>query len=319
MEIRSRVWRAAGGTLEFMKHFVSLCAALALVIVASVEAGAQSATSRLTVSQSGGSAAYITSSPAGIDALCASSACTKDFPKGSEVSLHVEAAANSFTWGGACSGTAGATCRLRMDGDKSVSVERRAYKITYTFNSKYAGILIANPGNKTLSANGHVQTFTQGTEVTLTQWQMKGGGGPDVSKMVSWGGACSGQPVGTCRLVMDGDKAVTAEWADAQATTGALTLKILMHGVPKGYASETPGVFQVTPPGKVISDCRPFTGGCIERFNAGTTVTIQALGSATTQIDHWVSGCDASTRNTCTVKMDKDRTVQVTFNYSAPR
>ena len=301
-----------------MKHVVAIAAIVALVSVASVQAVAQSTAHRLTISQqaaSGIPAAYITTTPSGIDALCAVSACTHEFPAGTEVSIHVDTS-SAFTWGGACAGTSGNTCRVRMDGNKSVSVERRSYKITYTYNSKYAGILIANPGNLTLSANGHTQSFAQGTNVTITQWPHSGGGGPDTSKLVRWEGACSGQPVGPCRLVMDGDKAISAEWADAKATSGDMTLKILMVGKQAGHANETPGVFEVRPPGKIVSDCRPFTGGCVERFASGTAVTIQALGTATTQIDHWGSGCDSQTRNSCTVKMDRNRTVEVYFIYT---
>lgn len=301
-----------------MKQLLTIAAIIALAAVASLQAVAQSSSYRLTISQqaaSGIRADYITTTPSGIDALCAVSPCTHEFPAGTEVSIHVNTS-SSFTWGGACSGTQGNTCRVRMDGNKSVAVERRSYKITYTYNSKYAGILVANPGNLTLSANGHTQYFPQGTTVTITQWPHSGGGGPDTSKLVRWEGACSGQPVGPCRLVMDGDKAVTAEWADAKATTGDVTLKILMSGKQPGHANETPGVFEIRPPGKIVSDCRPFTGGCVERFAGGTSVTIAALGTATSQIDHWVSGCDSSTRNSCTVKMDRNRTVEVTFIYT---
>lgn len=288
--------------------------------VAMTQVHAQGATHRLTVSQhaaKGVQASYITTTPSGIDALCASSPCTHDFPAGTEVTVTVNSNW-TFTWGGACAGSQGKTCRVRMNGDKSVSVERRSYKITYTFNSKFAGILIANPGNVVLSANGHTHSFPQGEAVTLTQWPHRGGGGPDVAAMVKWEGACAGQPVGTCRLVMDGDKHVMAEWRDAQATSGEITLKILSLGKQAGHANENPGVYRVNPPGKIVSDCRPFTGGCIERFAAGTTVIVEQLNSSNMQFDRWGPGCDSQTRSSCTVKMDRDRTVEGYFLYTGP-
>ncbi|HTU71342.1 MAG TPA: hypothetical protein VMF11_13615 [Candidatus Baltobacteraceae bacterium] len=81
---------------------------------------------------------------------------------------------------------------------------------------------------------------------------------------------------------------------------------------------KNPGVYRVSPPGKIISDCRPFTGGCKERFAAGTTVTVEQLNSSNMQFDHWGAGCDSQTRTTCTVKMDRNRTVEGYFLYTGP-
>jgi hypothetical protein len=287
-----------------MKPFSILLGAIfaaAAFAVSTPAVFAQASTVNLSVSQRqvAGTPLRIKSTPEGIDGYCVS-ACTKAFPVGTAVTLSVEGA--NYTWEGACKGQSG-PCRLTMNAAKSVELDRSSstVKLTVTHGrvgSQGFGIVVGNPGNTVFSANPTSQTYEKGTVVTLTEYNMH-----QPTKFDHWEGACAGQPTSpmSCRLVMDSDKSVHAMWDDPNKTTGEIELRI-------NSAGNIGNAFQVTPPGKMISDCRPGISSCVERFAAGTEVTITAYGRSLYVFDRF-EGCDSGSGSTCRVKMTKNRTI----------
>ena len=272
---------------------------------------AQPVMHRLTVSQllgQGVRPARMTTNPGGIDAFCAGAACAHEFPAGATVTITVDTTA-LFSWEGACAGERGNVCRIVMNGDRSAVADRASgAKLTYHFRSSGsvgAGVLILEPGGETMSGNNQTRVFPKGTELTIRESKQHGMN--DITVLESWGGACAGQPVAACHLLMDGDKALNAVWRDAKETKGEMELRIV--GVP----GSAPGRYEVTPPSKALNDCRAGVNTCIERYAAGTEVTIRALGNSMFLFDHWVGGCDSVSGDYCRVKMSRSREVTAAF------
>ena len=94
--------------------------------------------------------------------------------------------------------------------------------------------------------------------------------------------------------------------AQASLVVGAVSLPALLV-VPAGSGS---GVVTSVPVG---IDCGPSTGTCTAHFVLGTTVTLTATPNSGSTFGSW-SACDSTSGNACTVTMNADRTVTVTFN-----
>jgi Divergent InlB B-repeat domain len=132
-----------------------------------------------------------------------------------------------------------------------------------------------------------VRTFPRGTEVTLTQVADQG------SDFAGWSGeGCSG--VETCTVTLSEPREVTATFALEKAVDFLLTT--------------SSNITATTGSDDVGDDC---SGGC--RYPEGTDVTLTTAPPAGTSTA-W-DGCEASATDpdTCTVRMDQDRTVSATF------
>ncbi|MEN9800326.1 MAG: hypothetical protein RL653_4023 [Pseudomonadota bacterium] len=129
--------------------------------------------------------------------------------------------------------------------------------------------------------------FKAGAEVVLAA--VPSGGG----SLVAWGGACSGS--GECRVVMDGDLEVTADF------TVPLTVKVL-----------SPGGAVVSSPAGV--DCGEFCGA---QFPPGSQVTLTATPASGFTFSGWGGAC-SGTALTCTVTLDAATEVTASFAPEAP-
>jgi hypothetical protein len=159
----------------------------------------------LTVSKNGTGTGTVTSSPSGIN--CGST-CSAFYSEGTTVTLTPTAdAGSSFAgWSGACSGTG--ACTVTMDQARSVTatfntipVVPPSYTLTVGKNGTGSGTVTSSPPGINCGATC-VQTYTEGTVVTLTPTPTAG------STFAGWSGDCTG--TGACTVTMSQARSVTA-------------------------------------------------------------------------------------------------------------
>ncbi|RPI28606.1 MAG: hypothetical protein EHM61_04525 [Acidobacteria bacterium] len=159
-------------------------------------------TRALTISKAGTGQGTVTSTPAGI--TCGSD-CSESYASGTSVTLTAAAGTGSTFagWSGACSGTG--SCTVTMDADRAVTATFNAVATTRALTVSKAGTgqgtVTSTPAGITCGSDCS-ENYASGTSVTLTAAATAG------SMFQGWSGACSG--TGTCTLVMDVDRAVTA-------------------------------------------------------------------------------------------------------------
>jgi hypothetical protein len=160
----------------------------------------------LSVATAGLGRGTVSGDPAGI---ACPGACANGYVEGTQVTLTAAPDAVSIFsgWSGACTGSQ-PTCQVTMSQDQSV---------TATFDQKPFALNVARAG----TGSGTVTRTPAGIDcgatcsanlpgsVQLTATAARG------SSFVGWSGACSGADA--CALTMDGDKSVTAEFADTAA------------------------------------------------------------------------------------------------------
>ena len=130
-------------------------------------------------------------------------------------------------------------------------------------------------------------TYGHGASVTLTALADTGylfGG---------WTGDCSG--TGNCTLTMDANKSVGATFGVART----LTVNAPTNGTITGKIGTAP-----------VIDC---PGDCTETVAHGTTVALTASGTGNYGFGSWGEDCAAETSSGCSVTLDADKTVSVTF------
>ena len=167
----------------------------------------------LSVSKAGTGSGAVVSDPAGID--CGAD-CTHTYEPGTSVTLTATATSGgTFAgWSGACSGTD--TCTVVMDADRAVTATFDAAPpppkatLSVSKGGTGSGTVVSNPAGIDCGADC-TQAYDQGTSVTLTATATSGG------TFAGWSGACSG--TGTCTVVMDADKSVTATFSPAATST----------------------------------------------------------------------------------------------------
>ena len=191
---------------------------------------------------------------------------TTSYVAGDEVAILARSAVGyQFSeWSGDCSGDS--ACVVTMDSDKSV---------TATFKQVFNLAVSADPAAGGTVFPGDTTSYVSGAQVTVLPHPASD------YQFLSWSGDCS--DIGTCVVVMDGDKAVTANFGR---------------------------VFTLT----VVTD--PSSGGFV--FPAGMTsyadggqVTVTVRPSYGYAFSEWDGDCLGS--GPCIVTMDGDKTVTASF------
>jgi uncharacterized repeat protein (TIGR02543 family) len=168
----------------------------------------------LTVSKTGTGAGSIT----GTGISCGSD-CTENVVANTPVTLTATATTgSSFTgWTGDCTGT-NTTVTVTMDQAKSCTATFDKVIPKYTLTVAKTGTGTGNiTGTGITCGTDCTEDYTAKTQVTLTATPETG------SKLVSWGGSCSGTAT-TATVTMTTAKNCTANFAPANATTFTLTV-----------------------------------------------------------------------------------------------
>jgi hypothetical protein len=160
----------------------------------------------LSVATAGVGKGTVSSSPEGI---ACPGACGNGFVVGTTVTLTATPDAVSLFsgWSGACTGSQ-PTCQLTMSQDQSVTAtfDQKPFALTVAKAGTGAGTVTSVPAGIDCGATCAAQLAGS---VQLTATPAPG------SAFVGWSGACSG--AAACSLTMDGDKSVSAEFADTAA------------------------------------------------------------------------------------------------------
>lgn len=239
----------------------------------------------LTVSRLGVGSGSVTSRPSGINC---GTACSKNFPVGTSVTLTATAATGSFFagWGGACSGLA-VTCTVPMTSDRSV---------TATFQLRPV-LTISKPGDGTGTVTSNIggiscgkgcrATYTTGATVVLTATPSS------TSLFTGWDGGDGCSTERTCTVKMDGPRTVSAYFEPA----AILTVRKAGTGT-----------------GKVTSDVGEVDCGtkCSATLPVDTFVTLTAVPSPGHIFDGWTGAC-TNTDAECEVTLTAARLVTANF------
>jgi hypothetical protein len=230
-------------------------------------------------------------SAAGID--CPGS-CRTSVQRGSRVRLVPKPLGDSTFagWsGGDCKGTD--PCAFTVDGPVSITARFNPpppgeVSLTVTPAGEGSGTVSSTPAGIACGKDC-ARPFPRGSQVILTQVANEG------SDFAGWSGACSG--IEDCTVTLSGPREVTATFDLEQAVEFTLTT--------------SQGITATTGSDDVGGDCM---AGC--RYPQGTKVTLNASPPAGTSSD-W-TGCTPpeGEPDTCTVTMDRNREVSVSFPSS---
>lgn len=202
------------------------------------------------------------------------------YPQGSSVQLTANPGSGwrFGSWSGG--GLSGSTnpINLSMDANKVITATF-IRQVSLTVNTTGSGTVTKNPNQTIFDLNSSVQL----TANPAAGWQFTG-----------WSGALSGT-TNPATLLMDGDKAVTANFA-AIPTCYTLTAVVSPSGVG------------------VISINTAYNCSSGNKFTSGTTVNLSATANDGSGyiFDRW-GGCSTTSGTTCTVAMNTDRTVTAFF------
>lgn len=155
----------------------------------------------LLVEKSGTGDGIVTSDPEGID--CGDD-CLAVFPYDTRVKLSATPSPGSefVGWEGDCSGM---TCEVTMDSPYYVIVNfEQVHTLSVNINGTGDGGVTSDPQGIECGEDCEAD-FPYDTRVTLSATPLPG------SEFVGWEGDCSGM---TCQLIMDGNKSVTAVFAE---------------------------------------------------------------------------------------------------------
>ena len=152
----------------------------------------------LRVAVRGGDVGTVSSDPAGINEC--SSLCAESLPEG-EVVLTTNAAEGSrVTWGAACAGTEGDTCRVTLDRALRVFASFSRALTKYTLTTSVSGDGTIDP-----DCSAGCQ-FAAGEKVTLTA------SGTSNTYFDRWTTGCGDPESSTCTFTMSADRTVQAEF-----------------------------------------------------------------------------------------------------------
>jgi Fe-S cluster biogenesis protein NfuA len=231
---------------------------------------------------------------------CTTGTCSKLYAPSTKVTLTAKPDSNSVFsgWGGACTGTA--TCTVTMDGIKNVTAAFSPVSVVNPPISNTLRIEFAGSGAGTITgakdgdcSSACYSTYTSTTLVTLTAVAAKG------SVFAGWTGACSGTAT-TCKVTVDGSKAVTAIFNLDNTPTTVHTLSVTFTGSGSGTIT-----------GQGIG-C---SSDCAEQYTSDTQVTLTANPAAGSVFSGWSGDC-SGTATTCVITVDASKNVTVLFESS---
>jgi len=245
----------------------------------------------LLVRKDGTGTGNVVSDPAGVD--CGSD-CEETYLYGERVTLTAtpDEASSTFTeWSGACSGR-DPVCTVSM-------TEARSTTATFTLIDRRLSVRTRGGGSGTVTSDPAgidcgadcTEEIPHGTSVTLTAVPNTG-----TSRFAGWGGACSGSGA-TCTVEMTRARAVTATF---ELLDRRLTVRVRGSGA---------GTVTSSPAG--IGTCD--SGDCTADYPHGTWVTLTAApNTGTSRFAGWSGACGGG-GTTCSVTMDRARTVTARF------
>ena len=248
----------------------------------------------MTVSHTGDGTGAVTSSPAGID--CGAT-CAASYAEGTPVTLTAtpDPGSKLAAWGGdaTCPATS-TTCVVPMTDDRTVSVTFELlplHSLTVTNAGTGTGTVSSGADNKISCAPTCNTSYPEGTVVTLTATPDSG------STFGGWSGDATCGASETCDVTVDAAKNVIATFD--------------LTGGPVMYT------LTVTPTGGTVSCVSADEGPvdpCDGDYADGDTVTITAeAGDGMNPLTPAWTGCDTELALVCTVTMDADKEVTVTF------
>ena len=190
----------------------------------------------------------------------------------------------------AVSGTAAqGTTALPVDGTTVTiaDVARHELTVTAPANGRITGSGIDCGGTQTDCA----ATFADNVSVTLSATPEAG------YALDGWSGDCSGR--GSCELTMDADKTAGATFGTART----LTVTAPANGKVTGKIGT-----------ESVIDCGT---DCAETVADGTAVALKAAPASDYRLSAWGGDCATETSADCSVSMDADKAVSVTFTPAA--
>ncbi len=258
-------------------------------VVANFANEVQENRNQLIVSKDGTGTGKIISSLTGIN--CGSD-CSETYPSVTEVRLTATPEANStFSgWHGACSGTG--VCLVSVRGTTSViatfTTEGITRKLSVDKTGNGTGTVSSSPAGINCGADC-VANYGDGTSVTLTATTAVG------STFMGWSGDCAG--AGTCTIVMNGARAVTATFTEE---TPRYDLSVTKTGSGSGTVTSSPAGI----------NCG---ATCSSTYDGGTEVTLTSTSGAGSIIVGW-AGCDENpAEHICVVRMSAAKAVTVNY------
>jgi uncharacterized repeat protein (TIGR02543 family) len=302
-----RAFRHWSGSIGAAEAEVSVTVGGDTEAFANFGALAQTVTLTLGVTGSPGSVEYSYSDAAGVAAGVASSAKDISVPKGATVTLTaVSGGSGSFQyWTGALT-AAENPASILMDDDKEVAAHFGvpAQTVTLTLGVSgspgsvtYSYIDVQATVSGTVSAASKAISVPKGATVTLTAI----GGG---YAFQHWTGAIS-TAESPATVLMDGDKAVTAVFGEADQTV------ILTLGVSGSPGSVTYTYIDgATVTGTVSSGSKAVS------VPKGTAVSLVAIGEGSSAFLHW-SGAISAAESHASILMDAGKSVTAHFGPSS--
>jgi uncharacterized repeat protein (TIGR02543 family) len=174
-----------------------------------------------------------------------------------------------------------------------------AKTVTATFTLKQYVLTMLTVGNGSITANPAGGTYAHGTFVALTATPAAG------FQFTSWSGACSG--LGTCNVLMDAAKSVTATFTATAPAQFTLTLDT----AGSGSISAQPPAVASSSISSIVARPLAISG----KYNAGTLVSITATAALGYKFTGWSGGCTGT--GACSVMMDADKSVTANFTVAS--
>lgn len=236
---------------------------------------------------------------------------TFDFDKNDSVVLEATHANSTLTWTGCSSNTD--TCTVTMSDNMTVTAtfvpdgnNPASYNLIVNQTGTGQGSVTSDVGdiNTSFSTKSDNADFASDTQVTLTAVS------PNGSAPVVWGN-CDSIPVATqCKVTMDNNKTVTADFALAPDKK---TLTVIANGVGFGGVVSAPQ--GTNPPGITINKSTAAEVSKNTTFDTGTSVTLTAAAGANSHFHSWTGdpACNGSTLTTCTIAMTGNKTIYADF------
>ena len=247
----------------------------------------------LAVNKVGNGDGVISSQPAGI--ACGSN-CSSAFPFGTAVTLTPTPNSGSVFsgWSGACSSHA--TCTVPISQTESVTATFTlvTHTLSVSLDGDGSGSVADDLNQLICNGNNCEAVYDHNTPIVLSAAPAVG------SLFAGWSGACAGN--GICVITLDQARSVSATFdlIPVQETmTHTLTVTILGDG--SGTVSSNPTGIACT------------SGSCDADYAENTLVTLTATPADGSQFHSWGGACAATTTDTCTVAMNRAKTVTASF------